>query len=99
MKKRMGILMCFLAVMGILSVNVLPAQAAGCEHKNFLLDTGGCKYEYHDETGHYEMRCARWVCPVCDYYYWDETWGSYPVKVGDHEFNGFGICETCGYKK
>lgn len=99
MKRKIAALMCGLAVMGMLFVNTLPAQAAVCTHQYFLLNTGATVSKYHDDIGHYEVRGVRWECAACGYFYWDDAYEYYTVYTGEHEFDSAGICETCGHIK
>lgn len=99
MKRKITALMCSLAVMGMFSVNTLPAQAAVCTHQYFLLNTGATVSEYHDDIGHYEVRGARWECAACGYFYWDDAYEYYTEYTGNHQFDSTGRCTICHYKK
>ena len=96
MKRRVGILMCCLAVIGMFSVSVLSVQAAACTHEHYFLNAGA-SYDYINENGHYTATGNKWVCASCGQdSYWTDV---YTEKVGDHNYNDDGVCTICFYKK
>lgn len=97
MKRKIGILVCCLAFIGMFSVSALPAKALACRHDRLLFNSGGLVYEYHDDTYHYEVRRERWECGVCGYYEWVEG-TDYTVNVGEHDFAG-NTCRYCGHTR
>lgn len=82
-KKGIGILMCCLTVMGMLSVSILPVQAAQCQHDRFIVGYDVTQSAYVNADGHYEIRGRKYECPNCKYAYWENL---YHIKVGDHNW-------------
>lgn len=80
LKRKIGIWICCMAVMGMFSVNILPVRAAECTHKFYMIQEDVTKYTYQKADGHYEMRGTLCQCP-CGYSWWKNLGG---VKVGDH---------------
>lgn len=104
LKRKIRILICCLAVMGMFSVGIL-AQAAQCTHPRYKDNWDEYHHDFYNANGHYRMFGIKHECATCNYSYWTNL---YSVKIGDHEWslsyvNGEwvegNVCESCGWKR
>ncbi len=86
MKRAVKAVMCGMALMGMLSMEALPVQAAGCSHKfwNMIIDADkGYSYEV---SGHYKVHGTLYVCADCGMERWEDLQYDW---VEDHEWSKF----------
>jgi hypothetical protein len=85
-KRRIGLLLCCLAVMGMFSASVIPAQAKakmGCHHPHFMIVPDADCRSFSKADGHYKEFGTAYICADCKYTYWTNL---YQVKMGDHDW-------------
>lgn len=113
MKRRIGLLLCCLAIMGMFSASVIPVRAEarmGCHHPHFMIVYDAVYRSFSRADGHYKEQGTEYICADCRYTYWTNL---HEVKMGDHEWilfkvpgtddNGNEIwryrCDICGATK
>lgn len=112
MKKRIGLMVCCLILIGSFAVGVLPVQAAVyavCKHPHFRLLYGVKYRNVYTTEGHYEDVGTKNICADCGYVWWTNL---ERVKTGTHnwelkcigtDINGDKVweyqCAGCGWSK
>lgn len=107
LKKRIGVLICCLAIIGMFSFIKLPVEAAACTHPAFLVGQDVVKESFANADGHFEVRGTGYQCRICQYTYWENL---YTVKISNHHYRQLGIdaygnpyysdyCFVCGRHK
>lgn len=94
MKRRIGLLLCCLAVMGMISASVIPVQAAEravCKHPHFMIVYDAVYRSFSRADGHYNEQGTEYICADCRYTYWTNL---HEVKMGDHEWKTIEIPGT-----
>ena len=90
-KRGIKAVVCCMALMGMLTMDVLPVQAAICSHKfRYIImdDFEGYHYEW---DGHFEAYGTAYVCADCGDKYWEDL--QY-VKFEDHEWELYEVIGT-----
>lgn len=99
LKRSIRMLMCCMAVAGMLAVNGLTAEAATpCKH-TFMQEIVGVTYDcYYDANYHYVVSGIHCTCP-CGY----ECWKNLETERSAHTWPSIVIgnkrCTVCGYEK
>ncbi len=71
MKRGMKAVLCCLSLMGILSMDVLPVQAAWCEHKICYTAYESVKAYHYEQDGHYMEVGTVHICADCGHEEWE----------------------------
>lgn len=85
-QRKIAVLLCCLAFMGMFSLDVLSAQAA-CSHET-CFEFFDYKTYYYKADGHYGDWGLTHICTSCGYQYWDDSTLRY-LKIEDHKYLNF----------
>ncbi len=106
MRKKISILLCCAAVIGLFSVSAAPAEAATCSHPYYYTNMGAVKWDINSSQ-HQKWTGTQWVCTTCGYTFWKDL---VPEKPQNHEYQIRGTdidgnilyydkCSVCGYTR
>ncbi|MCI8433913.1 MAG: hypothetical protein HFH83_12140 [Lachnospiraceae bacterium] len=85
-KKRIGLLLFCLAIMGMFSVSVIPVQAearVGCKHPQYMTSYNAVHITYNTPEGHFNEEGTKHVCATCGFTHWTDL---HMVKTGEHDW-------------
>lgn len=82
-------MLCGIVLMGILSYDMIPAQAAECSHKfRYVTFEDEKEYQY-EEDGHYVIIGTSYTCADCGDKYWEDLEREW---VEAHQWSSVYIC-------
>ena len=92
-----------LLIIGVLSSNIISAEAAICKHPVLRVTDNVFKEEYHDAYYHYIIYGTEYYCP-CGYTYWENlsktrkehTWAT-KNEIIDGKNAEIIYCRECNY--